>query len=123
MTKDTVLQLVHSKTILATSIPASLEGKLGFLGVYPIDPTWPSTIARLRRHGISVSRWSKRLYRVRAFEVDRRLVEAEEYVSVESINSIRGEVTIGDEDLRATLEQLGVRLDQLDLPSQSNYPL
>lgn len=123
MTEDLILQFLHNKELLTASFPASTESKLAFLGVYPIDPSWPSTIARLRRLGISTVNATQLLYRICAFEIDRELLDIDEYPSEETMNSLHDTVAIGDDDLRTKLKSLGLDLTQLDLPSKSNYPL
>ena len=123
MTEDAVLQLLHRKQILVTSMPASMEGKRAFLGVYPIEPTWPSTRARLRRFGISLQDTAAPLYRISSFEIDQKLVETQDYPSEDDLDRVRDVVAIGDDDLRSKLLEFGVDLTQLDLPSNSDYPL
>ena len=86
-----------------------------------MDPKSPDTIALLRRSGVSAS--DEPLYRVSAVEVNPALVESQDYPSEEDLRHVHDVVAIGDEDLRAKLNEFGVGLDQLDFPANTDYPL
>jgi predicted solute-binding protein len=60
---------------------------------------------------------------VRAFEVDRTIIDADVWIGEDELSNKLHVLVIGDEALREALEQAGARLDQLERPYHSNYPI
>jgi len=123
MTEDALLQLLHRGKHLATSIIASAETKLAWVGVYPLDVHRKGTVRALQRSGLSMPDNDDIIYAVRAFEVERTRVNSDAWICEDDLDNKVNTVVIGDDALRAKLEEVGVRMDQLDLPYKSNYPI
>lgn len=123
MTGDAVIQLLHRGQHLAATIVAAEKGRMAWVGVYPLDPTRPDTSHVLRRFGVSVLGNAGPMYRIRAFEVQAKLIDADASISEEELLNKRDQLAIGDEDLAAKLQTLGVEFEHLDLPFKSNYPI
>lgn len=123
MTEFAVWQLLHRGKQLAVVMPASTEGKLGWLGICPLDLNSRETVVTLRRFGLYALDRARPHYRIRVFEVNRALIEADRWLSEEDLENKHDMIAIGDEDLQLKLEELGVRLEQLEHPSNSDYPL
>jgi hypothetical protein len=123
MTRDAVVQLLHRGRHLAAAIVAAEEGRMAWVGVYPLDPSRPDTSAVLRRFGVSVLGGAGPLYRIRAFEVQTTLIEEDASISEEELTNKRDALAMDDEDLVAKLRTLGIELEGLDLPFKSNYPI
>jgi hypothetical protein len=123
MTRDAVLQLLHRGRQLASSVHASEEGSLGWIGVYPLDSQRPETATLLRRFGVAIMGHVAPVYRIRAFEVAKTLIEADVSISEDELKNTGDSLAIGDEDLESKLRSLGIELNRLDLPFKSNYPI
>jgi hypothetical protein len=123
MTRDAVVQLLHRGRQLAATMIASEEERIAWVGVYPLDPSRPDTPGVLRRFGVSVFGDVGPVYRIRAFEVQRILIEADASISEEELTNKCDALAIGDADLEAKLRALGIDVDRLDLPFKSNYPI
>lgn len=63
------------------------------------------------------------MYRVRKFELERALIDADVSVCEADLQDKRDAIAIGDEDLRLKLAEYGVRLDQLLQHFQTDYPI
>lgn len=123
MTEYWVLQLLHQGTHLATAISPSDETKLAWVGVYSLNPSRESTASTLRRFGVEAPVDGSSIYVVRAFEVDRTIIDADVWIGEDELSNKLHVLVIGDEALREALEQAGARLDQLERPYHSNYPI
>ncbi len=123
MMDHAVLQSLHRGARLAVAIPSSGAGRLAWVGVYPLDRKRRGSQIALRQLGIPAPTTDQPLYRIRAFEVDEHLMADENQIWDGVLHYICDAIALGDDDLRAKLTDLGVRLDQLDLPDRSNYPI
>ena len=123
MTEYWVLELLHKGTHLATSIEASDETKLAWVGVYSLNPSRESTALSLRQFGVEAPVDGSPIYVVRAFEVARTIIDADVWFGEDELNNKIHVLVIGDEALREVLGQAGTSLDQLERPYKSNYPI
>jgi hypothetical protein len=123
VTREAVFQVLHRGRSLAAGIAASSETRLGWVGVYPLDPKRPETAVILSRFGVATLHTDTPIYRIRKFEVDRALIVADACISEEELAAKEDVLAIGDEDLQAKLQLFGVNLEGLDLPFKSDYPL
>ena len=62
-------------------------------------------------------------YRIRQFEVDRALVEQDASIAEPELENKANVFAFGEEELAAKLSDLGVDIEQLELPYKSNYPI
>jgi len=122
MTKDAVLHLLHTNKPLAAAIRPESVGLLSWVGVYPIDATWPDGAALIRRFGVD-ARSKDHIYYVRRFDVDQELVAADVWLSEEDLRNRQDTLVVGDDALISRLAQLGVYIEELDLPHKSDYPI
>jgi hypothetical protein len=122
MTEETILYLLRRWTPLAVEIPASMQDRSAWIGVYPLNPEWPETRELLNQRGILMHA-REPMYRVRRFEVERALIDADVWLCETDLRDKRDAIAIGDEDLRLKLAEYGVRLDQLLQHFKTDYPI
>jgi hypothetical protein len=123
MIDHAVLQSLHRGAHLAAGIPSSIAGRLAWVGVYPLNRHSSGSQIVLRKLGVPVPTTDEPLYRVRAFEVDERLMADENKIWEGVLHNLCDTIALGDDALKAKLAELGVRMEQLDLPSRSDYPI
>jgi len=119
----TALNALHDGQSLAAATPAAAADRLAWVGVYPLNLEWETTRDFLRSRSQVVPLPGSRVYRIRAFEVQRRLIEEDASISEPDLENLADELAYGDAQLTAELERLGVKLEQLALPYQSDYPI
>jgi hypothetical protein len=119
-----VMDILHRGKVLAASVPSTASSRLAWIGVYPLDASRPLTVELLRNQGIPVERaMHGPAFHVRVFEVDRRLIEQDACFAERELMNSRSYFAFGDGDLATKLRDVGLRVDQLDLPFKSGYPL
>ncbi|QSQ27349.1 hypothetical protein JY651_21640 [Pyxidicoccus parkwayensis] len=123
MNTDSALELLRRGRPLAVSLVPRNEGFLAWAGVYPLDPSKPSTAVVLRRLGATTVRSEQRVFRVRVIEVNESLLRSEACISEEDLHSREDRVVFGEEALMQELTRLGVPQDGLELPDKVNYPI
>lgn len=123
MYADAVIDSLHRGKVLATSVPASDETRLAWIGIYPLDLSQPLTAEFLRNQGMAALPSAGPAYHIRSFEVDRTLIERDACIAEPEMTNKRSYFAFGDEDLMARLTHLGVAIEQFDLPFKSNYPI
>lgn len=114
---------LHRGQVLATSVPSSGTEYLAWIGVYPLDVTRETTRAMLKNQGQAIPLPGTRAYRIRRFEVDRTLIEQDASIAEPELEKKTQYFAFGDDDLVEILLQLGARVEQLELPYRSNYPI
>jgi hypothetical protein len=122
MNEETILYLLRRWTPLAVEIPATIPGRSAWIGVYPLDPSRPDTRHFLNRRDI-LSTTQEPIYRVRKFELDRALIDADAHVCETDLSDKQDAIVIGDDDLRLKLAEYGLCLDQLLQHFKTDYPL
>ena len=120
---NVALNALRRGQALAASIASSKPSHLAWVGVYPLDTTRETTQELLRNHGQAVPLPSVHAYRIRTFEVARALVEQDFSIAEPELENKSNFFAFGEEDLAEKLRQLGVRLEELQLPYKSNYPI
>jgi hypothetical protein len=118
-----VINFLRRGKVLAAPVSATDETRFAWVGIYPLDLSRPLTIEFLSNRGIAVLPGAGPAYHVRAFEVDRTLIEQDLSIGETEMTNNRSYVVLGDDDLVAKLDELGVAVEQLDLPFKSNYPI
>lgn len=114
---------LHRGQVLATTTTSSRASHLAWVGVYPLDPTRESTRELLTRHGQPLPTSAVHVYRIRKFEVDRKLIEQDASIAEPELENKETYFVYGEQDLEEKLRQLGVDIGQLHLPYKSNYPI
>lgn len=123
MTEYNVLKCLHERRPMAVEILASHDGARAWLGVYPLDPQSHNVNAILCRFGMRGLVTTEPVYHVRVFEVDRKLYEADVWLSEDDLKNKQSALAIGDDDLRVKLAHHGVQLEQLQFHFQNDYPI
>lgn len=77
----------------------------------------------LRNQGTLIVPAKGRAYYLRAFEVERRLVDAEISISERELTNQKSILAFSDDELVRQLEALGVTTESLELPYKSDYPI
>jgi hypothetical protein len=93
------------------------------VGVYPLDLEEPMTREFVRNQGIRLFPASGRAYRIRRFEVQRQLIDAEVFLGERELKQPTSTIVFDDDTLLGELRKLGVQLEDLELPYRSNYPI
>lgn len=119
----TALNALHGGQSLAAATPAAAADRLAWVGVYPLNLERETTRDFLRGRSRVIPLPGSRVYRIRAFEVQRRLIEEDASISEPDLENQADELAYGDAQLMAGLERLGVKLEQLALPYKSGYPI
>ena len=123
MNRQAALEALHKRKLLAAAIESSLPGYGAWVGVYPLDPASSLTTEVLRQFGLLPLPTIGRVYRIRAIEVELKLIEADVWFGEESITSRADLLAIGDDELFQRLAELGVGPDQLEQPYKVDYPI
>jgi hypothetical protein len=123
MHQDAVFSLLSRGSPLAAAIEASRKERLAWVGVYPLDLSKPLTQEFLRAHGIDLFPVAGRAYRVRTLEVERRLIEADASIGESDLANTTSKIVFSYDDLLRALEAIGVRVESLELPYESSYPI
>ncbi len=124
MDAHAVIDSLHRGKVLAAAVPATKPSRLAWVGVYPLNPSDPFTVKFLRNEGVSVSPAMRGpIFHIRAFEVYRKLLERDACIAEREMMNKRSHFAFGDSELEAKLKDLGLRIDQLDLPFKSDYPI
>jgi hypothetical protein len=118
-----VFSSLHRGTPLAASVDSRSADRLAWVGVYPLDLEKTTTREFLRNQGIAPFASSGCAYRIRSFEVQSRLIEADVSIGETELENQRSAIVFSDADLLRELEKLGVAIERLELPYKSNYPI
>jgi hypothetical protein len=73
--------------------------------------------------GIRIFPTSGRAYHIRIFEVDRKLIDADASIGETELINSRSHFSFDDESLTDQLARIGVALERLELPYNSDYPI
>ena len=124
MDAHVVMDSLHRGKSLAAAVPASRPDRLAWVGVYPLDLSDPLSVQLLRNRGFSIVRaMAVPVFHIRAFEVDRRLIDQDACIAEPEMTNKRSYFAFGDSELETRLGELGLRIDQLDLPFKVDYPI
>jgi len=123
MRRAAVLSSLLRGTALAAAINSSDKRRLAWVGVYPLDLNKPTTREFLRTQGIDIFPPTGRGYRIRTFEVQRRLIEEDVSIGESDLENTSSKVVFDDEGLLRALEAQGVDVESLELPGSSDYPI
>jgi hypothetical protein len=123
MDTQSALQYLHGGKVLAVTIPAGNTNHFAWVGVYHLDLSKPTTVEFLRNEGLAILPSVQHAYHIRHFEVERSLVESDACIAEPEMTSKRSLFAFGDNELVTVLAELGVQIEQLDLPYKSNYPI
>jgi len=123
MHRHAVFASLHRGTHLAAAIVCNHPQRLAWVGVYPLDLSQPNTRTFLKNKGLSGFPSSGRAYHIRAFEVEKGLIEADASIGETELNDAQSFVAPDDAALVRQLQDLGVPLESLELPYKSNYPI
>jgi hypothetical protein len=123
MNRQAALKALHKMEPLAATIESSRPGYGAWVGVYPLNLSDPMTVSLMRRFGLLPLPTIGRVYRIRAIEVELKLIEADVWFGEESITSRADLLAIGDDELFQRLAELGVGPDQLEQHYKSDYPI
>lgn len=118
-----ILKQLRRGRTLAAPIPASRPDRAAFVGVYPVDPSASESQWTFRAHGVVVPPDATVVFRVRKFEIERARVRQDVWISEKDLHDKEDYFVFDADALRATLDQVGVNLEQLDLPHKSDYPI
>jgi hypothetical protein len=108
---------------LGAPIEASNADRLAWVGVYPLDLSNSMTREFLRNQGLAIFPPAGRAYHIRAFEVDRALIDTDASVSEADLKNQRSSFALTDDDLIQRLQSLGTKVENLELPYKSEYPI
>src|SRR5688500_16071374 len=103
MRRAAVLSSLLRGTALAAAINSSDKQRLAWVGVYPLDLNKPTTREFLRTQGIDIFP-PGRGYRIRTFEVQRRLIEEDVSIGESELENTSSKVVFDDEGLLRALE-------------------
>jgi hypothetical protein len=118
------MNALHLHRPLAASVLPTLDGCLAWVGVYPLDLNLQATREFLRSQGQAIPLPTTPAYHIRRFEVERSLVEQEDtWLAERDLKNKASIFAYGDDDLVVKLGRLGVRLEELELPANSSYPI
>ena len=123
MHRHAVISSLHRGLQLAAPMECKDSSRLAWIGVYPLDLSQPLTREFLRNQGVTISPLSGRVYHVRTFEVDRKLVETDSSIGETELINAKSQFAFDDEGLVDQLERIGVAVERLDLPYKSDYPI
>jgi hypothetical protein len=123
MSTNAILDLLRRGRMLAASIAAEEPNNLAWIGVYPLNPSIETVRQFLRNKGQAIPLPNVRAYRVRRFEVDRRLIDEDKWIAEPDLKKAVDYFAYGEEDLASKLEEAGIQLDQLNNPSTVDYPI
>ena len=123
MHRHAVFSSLHRGTPLAASMECADSNRLAWVGVYPLDLSQPMSREFLHNRGLKIFPPSGRAYHVRAFEVDRKLIEVDASIGETELINARSQFAFDDEALINTLEQMNVAVERLELPYKSEYPI
>jgi hypothetical protein len=118
-----VFSSLHRGTPLAASVDSRSTDRLSWIGVYPLDLGKQTTREFLRTQGVEHFPPSGRAYRIRSFEVQSRLIEADASIGETELENQSSAIVFSDDDLLKELEKRGVPIERLELPYKSNYPI
>jgi hypothetical protein len=123
MHRHAVFDSLHRGKPLAASKSSSDPQFLAWIGVYPLDLSNAMTREFLRNHGVDIIPTSGRAYRIRSFEVDRALIEADASLSERELLNQTSALAFTEDELVSVLSGLGIQLEALELPYKSDYPI
>ena len=123
MSASAVLSLLRRGKVLAASIAADEPNNLAWIGVYPLNIAIDTVRQFLRNKGQAIPLPNVQVYRIRRFEVDRRLIDEDVSIAEPDLKKAVDYFAYGDEDLVSKLQQAGIQLDQLNNPSTADYPI
>jgi len=113
---------LHRGQLLVAERPCTDPERRAWIGIYPLNPTDPTTQQLLLREGISVlPGTAERFYRIHTFELPRNLENT--YFPEEVKRSPQYYFAIGDDDLVDRLRQLEILPTDFNVPWRSDYPL
>lgn len=118
-----VFSSLHRGTPLAASVGSRSTDRLAWVGVYPLDLEKQTTREFLRNQGVELFPPSGRAYRIRSFEVQSQLIEADVSIGETELENQSNAIVFSDDDLLKELEKRGVPIELLELPYKSNYPI
>ncbi len=122
-TLNAVLDRLHRGEHLAVSVECEDENYLTWVGVYPMDIRRETTRELLRKWNQPVPTSFVHAYRVRWLKVERDLIERDVSISETEIADRQDDFAIGDDDLVEIVEKYGARVEFLELPYKSEYPI
>ncbi|MFK4499147.1 hypothetical protein ABIF86_003438 [Bradyrhizobium japonicum] len=123
MSASAVLNLLRRGRLLAASIPADEPNNLAWIAVYPLNTAIDTVRQFLENRGQAIPMPNVQVFRIRRFEVDRRLIEKDASIAEPHLEKAADYFAYGEEGLASRLEELGVQLDQLNNPSTVDYPI
>ena len=118
-----VFASLHRGTPLAAAVPSGDPQRLAWVGVYPLDLSRPMSTEFLRNQGLNIFPSTGLAYHVRSFEVDRTLIDADSSVSEADLRNQRSTFAFSDDELMRQLESLGAKVESLELPCKTDYPI
>jgi hypothetical protein len=123
MLKLLALESLHRGNMLAAELPCAGSSLSAWLGVYPLDLSSAATRQFLQSRGLEIFPAAGHAYHLRVFEVRRALLATDASVSEKDLSNKRSMFVFTDEDLPKQIEALGISIESLDLPSESDYPI
>lgn len=108
---------------LAAPFAAEDPSRSGWIGIYPLDLSKPTTQAFLSSRGVAALPSAGPAFHIRTFEVDRASLDADKWLSEDDLRNARSYFAFGEDDLLAKLDALGVPIDALEPPFRSDYPI
>lgn len=123
MQRIAVLNSLSRGTPLAAARKSLDHERLAWIGVYPLDLSSHLTQEFLRNNGIEIFPLSGRAYRIRTFEVQRQLIEADVSIGESQLENTTSQIVFNEDNLLRALEAIGVAIESLELPSKIDYPI
>jgi hypothetical protein len=114
---------IHNGQVLAASVTSTSADHYAWVGVYPLDTSRDTTRKLLENHGQVLPLEGVQVYRIRLFKVKRDLVERDASIAEPELEDKVDYFAYGDESLEKKLEQIGIQIEQLELPYKLNYPI
>jgi hypothetical protein len=123
MKREMAMRQLRKWCSLVAQLAPSTPGMTAWVGVYPLDPAKASTEHALRKFDKEDWLGLSPIYRIRFFEVEEKLIEADVWIGEEHLHMKSDLITLGDESLFEHLSRLGVGPDDLGLPETTDYPI
>lgn len=115
------LNSLHRRGQLVAELKATQEGRRAWLGIYVLDPAVEESAIYLRRVGFDLSQPTTKVYRVRTFELKAELIETNVWEG--DLELTRDHLARTDEALIQVLASLGLTLESLEYPWETDYPI
>ncbi|TFV34664.1 hypothetical protein E4K66_30150 [Bradyrhizobium frederickii] len=123
MTASAVLSLLRRGKVLAASVAADEPTNLAWVAVYPLNTAIETVRQFLENKGQATPLPNVQVYRIRRFEVDRKLIDEDASIAEPDLKKAVDYFAYGEEGLASKLKEAGVQLDQLNNPSTVDYPI